>query len=397
MGVEKRKPEPESSNSDDIQNKKQRQDEATTSTTPQTNNTTSLQKLLDFTSLGQLSDISDRFEQVGHALLHDFFLVVRCGSMETQFEILELEFYLLKSGCHEDPFTHGSEEQKFGGRWYFHRAPRRSADSHRSSTSLTGYRGGTRKGLDLTIGGPTTSASPYFPAAGGSTADEPLLRGGALLRSLRRVSDSKVISGPSLLVDQVLLLSDSTSISDLVQEKWGGDTAAFAPTTPTNTTASLYLKPRPANSNSLRPPVYRSPRIGLELSHPGTTASPTHPRVVFLPKPYRYFTHPELLTANGRSQTFLGVLQTLRSRGQYGDTIVHTGLQRKLIEVTGIREATVKKYLEDYKSGVDRGKLKSFVGPPGKGASSSPSSYLTMMGTLEKLFLDTKPADHPPE
>ena len=77
-----------------------------------------LLQLLDFSALDNISAISDRFDQVGNALLHDYILVVRCGEVETEFRILELEFYLQKHGCHEDPFTHGSEEQKICGRWY---------------------------------------------------------------------------------------------------------------------------------------------------------------------------------------------------------------------------------------------------------------------------------------
>jgi hypothetical protein len=69
---------------------------------------------------------------------------------------------------------------------------------------------------------------------------------------------------------------------------------------------------------------------------------------------------------------------------------MHAGLRHELVRITAIREPTVKKYLEDYKAGVDHGDLKSFVGSAGKGASSSPSSYLKMMGTLEKLSLDEK-------
>ena len=76
-----------------------------------------LQELLDFSSLMDASSIAQRFDQVGNALLHDYLLVVRCGDIETEFKILELEFYLQKAGCHEDPFTHGSEEQKVSGRW----------------------------------------------------------------------------------------------------------------------------------------------------------------------------------------------------------------------------------------------------------------------------------------
>ena len=72
---------------------------------------------LDFSSLYCTSTISERFDHVARSLLHDFHLIVKSGHVETVFEILELEFYLWKDGCHEDPFTHGSEEQKICGKW----------------------------------------------------------------------------------------------------------------------------------------------------------------------------------------------------------------------------------------------------------------------------------------
>lgn len=120
MRVEKRKLESEPT--EDSQRKKTRGDEADTyvqAVPPihRTNDIAYLQKLLDFTKPDNLSDISDQFNKVANALLHDFHLVVKRGDTETQFQILELEFYLLKSDCHEDPFTHGTEEQKVGGRW----------------------------------------------------------------------------------------------------------------------------------------------------------------------------------------------------------------------------------------------------------------------------------------
>jgi hypothetical protein len=115
--VEKRKHE----KTDYIQDKKPRASTvdaaAVNDPTFQVNDIPSLKKLLDFTALNDLSAISNQFDQVANALLHDFCLVVKCGSTETEFQILELEFYLLKSGCHEDPFTHGTEEQKVGGKW----------------------------------------------------------------------------------------------------------------------------------------------------------------------------------------------------------------------------------------------------------------------------------------
>ncbi|RDB20040.1 hypothetical protein Hypma_013100 [Hypsizygus marmoreus] len=358
------------------------------SSSTSTPETSTLQPLLDFSSLNDTPSIQKRFDLIGRAILRDFYIVVQCGDAETLFEILELEFYLQKAECHEDPFTHGSEEQKISGKWYFHRAPRRSADSTRSSTSLTGYRGGTRKGLDLTLGAPCQVSSPFFASiaptgSGSTTSTQPLLRGGALLRSIRRVSDSKVISGPSLLVDQVLLLSKAATIADLVDQKWDSDTSAFRSTPgPPERAASLFLRPRPPSA-SPKADIFRSPRIGLDLSHPGTTVSPTHPRVIFLSRPYRYFVHPHLLTANGRTQTFLGVLQSTLNGSFAGQTLHGMKLRREVARLTGLQNTTVASYISEYQGGIDYGKLKTWVGL--KGASGSPSKYLSMMGTLERL------------
>lgn len=84
-----------------------------TPTTPQP-----VLKLLHFSSLVDESEILYRFDQIARVLLHDFYLVVQGKQLKTEFEILELEFYLQKKACHEDPFTHGSEEQKICGNWY---------------------------------------------------------------------------------------------------------------------------------------------------------------------------------------------------------------------------------------------------------------------------------------
>lgn len=79
--------------------------------------TESLQQLLDFSHLSDEQCIKARFDVVANALLRDFHLVLKCENVETEFQILELEFYLQKAGCHEDPYTHGGEEQKISGRW----------------------------------------------------------------------------------------------------------------------------------------------------------------------------------------------------------------------------------------------------------------------------------------
>ncbi|KAG5342940.1 hypothetical protein C0989_005889 [Termitomyces sp. Mn162] len=317
---------------------------------------------LDFSALNSTSAISERFDHLGRSLIHDFHLVVKSSNEETVFEILELEFYLRKDGCHEDPFTH---------------------DSTRSLTSLTAYRGGSRKGLDITIGDPPpTTLSPYFNQA--MAPNQGSTRGGALLRSLRRVPDNKVVSGPSLLVDEILRLSKAADILELVEQKWAGDTSVFG-SRPT----SLFLRAK-APSSQPKPTVYRSPRIGLDLSHPGTTASSSHPRVVFLTRPYRYISCPECLTSKGRPQTFLGVLQSCLDTICAGHDLASKHVLNELMRITGLGEKTASRYLEYYKNGLKSGKLKNFVGPQGKGASSSPAIYLQMMGTLAQYQVKTQ-------
>lgn len=79
--------------------------------------TSNLHALLDFSSLNDESAISNRFDEIARVLIHEYHLVVSHGGVETAFEIQEMEFYLQKGKCHEDPYTHGSEEQKISGRW----------------------------------------------------------------------------------------------------------------------------------------------------------------------------------------------------------------------------------------------------------------------------------------
>ncbi|KAJ2931063.1 hypothetical protein H1R20_g6057, partial [Candolleomyces eurysporus] len=362
--------------------------------------------------------MQERFDAVAKALLCDYYLVVEPDkdAKSTKLEIMELEFYVQKEGFHEDPFTHGSEEQKVAGRWYFHRAPRFSADSNRSSTG-TSWRSGSRKGLDLTIG--------RFPPQGTEQAQSSsLLQGGILLRSIRVLGrEPKVVSGPSLLVDQILSSSGVKEIGDLVNGKWGGDTSAFPPSSnpttpgpagsptppsPPAPTCTLRVIPKSqfgSSSSSSKPTgswgflgskkqtvIYSSPRIGLELSHPGTTGPsvrPLHSRIRFLPRAYRYFREPELLVANGRPQTFVGAL--LHSAKIIGlsdlgaKALKNPRLIKDVCKIANFKEPLAQKYLNDFVDGGKGGEKlleREFVGAKGKGAAGSPSSYLRMMGAV---------------
>lgn len=271
---------------------------------------------------------------------------------------------------------------------YFHRAPRFSRDSHRSSTSLTEYRGGSRKGLDLTLGGPPQT-TPFPSMENPEETKSRLLRGGILLRSVRQVSTGKVTSGPSLLVDLILSASRASSIEDLVDTKWAKNTSAFLSEPGNQQPICLFLNPVATAHKTSK--IYYSPRIGLDLSHPGTTSAkvlPIHPRIQFLPKKYRFFTRPELLVANGRAQTFLAVLDSLEgSSATNASASKKASLSINISRITGTKEATAAKYLADYNAGREMGVdlIDSFIGSKGKGASSSPATYLKMMGALSTL------------
>jgi len=274
---------------------------------------------------------------------------------------------------------------------YFHRVPRRTVSSPspvspRPSTSdAYGYRGGTRKGLDITFGRGRHVTSYYFP----STSDGSYtgyLSGGVLLRSIRRVSDSRVISGPSLLVDELLQASGASSIADLVRQKWSNDICAFdsSPISSSSKSALLYIKIITMDSaksiDTCR--IYKSPRIGLDLSNPGTQLSPSDLRIQFVSKPYRYFVQPHLLSSNGRGQTFLGVFNDLVSSGIHCDDDIIEELAR----LTGLKIDTVLRYVNLYRVARESGSLSKFVGSAGKGASASPAKFLQLMGSIRRFI-----------
>lgn len=85
---------------------------------PVASRTADLPELLDFSALESQQDISTRFELLASELLHNYRLEVTHEENTEYLEILELEFYLYKSGLHEDPFTHVSAEQSQAGRWF---------------------------------------------------------------------------------------------------------------------------------------------------------------------------------------------------------------------------------------------------------------------------------------
>ncbi|TRM69832.1 hypothetical protein BD626DRAFT_475446 [Schizophyllum amplum] len=314
-----------------------------------------LRSLLDFSHLDSESAIASRFDEIASALLHAYLLVVHSGTSETCFTLLELEFYLHKPQCHEDPFVHRTEEQRELGRWYFHRAPGRGT---------TAYRGGTRKGLDLTFG----DATAY---------------GGILLRSIQRLDTAEIVCGPSLLVDKIVFLSNASTLTDLVGTKWGGDTSAF-------TQCGAFLRARDDTEDSFSRRLCRTPRVGLELS----TAS----RGAFVIKPYRYiasFDSP----LKSKAQTFVGAVQYCLEKDRDETTTMlmpddvkaHSSrlhdqrLSAQLVGLTALNATLIERYLRDYRGGFDNAAVSTFAGR--KGVAASPSACLSMMGALYRSMV----------
>ena len=99
--------------------------------------------------------------------------------------------------------------------------------------------GGSRKGMDLTLRLPAVS----LPSSASETDSEPT-HGGILLRTIRRVKDRQVVSGPSRLVDEILAQSGAQSILDLVQPKWKEDTFAFHSNVPGSRPSLRIIPPK---------------------------------------------------------------------------------------------------------------------------------------------------------
>jgi len=330
--------------------------------------------LLDISSpsLSSQASIVEHFDKIAAHLFQRAYLVCYStkpdGSPKWElYEFLEFEFYMIKAGCHLDPYTHDEAEQRLPGVWYFHRVPRYNGKA------ASGYRSGSRKGLDLTIG------TPDSPASSDSSSPPIPVRGGILLRSLRRVSDSVVVSGPSLLVDELLRCSGCPGISELVTERWLGEISAFrAPPSENRTSfpAALFVGSKQSHTSSQ---IYKSPRIGIDLSN----TSSSDRRMQYVCKLYRFYILPRLLTANGRGQTFLGVYDHCVDTLQ----VSKSSLGGKIASLTGLQPQTVDKYLKAYRDALASGELEPFIGPSGKGAASSPVPFLQLVGAWRRRQL----------
>jgi hypothetical protein len=315
------------------------------------------------------SEYFEAFSRIARFLLCDCLLSIS----DQLFRLLEIEFYLV-SPSHQDPFCHAHEDQQSVAKWYFHRA---------GSGADSGYRGGTRKGLDLTFG-----------QADGST------KGGILLRGMCQVNEKgeelpdRTILGPSKLVDELLSLSGAPSLKDvsgapisffgsyadiprlsqLVDVRWAGDTSAVEASP-----SRLHLVPSPPDAPPPPEPLATA-RIGLDLSHQSIKPPfAEHPRVIFLPKPYRFLTN---FASDKRPQTALATnTASLRWNTAFNEGISGLGKDDK-----EDKEGEGGKKGKKGSKGAKGSKgLEEFVGPKAK--SLNPVAWNMLMGTLRSMDL----------
>jgi len=197
-----------------------------------------------------------------------------------------------------------------------------------------------------------------------------------------------VISGPSLLVDKILFLTNSRNIAGLVNQKLGSVAALqdIQSNSADTNLARIYLKKSAISSNTS---IHRSPRIGLDLSHPSVIPQVKDARVSFIGRSYRYFISPEQLKSNGRCNNFVGLLveafpegisKSLSSDGPI-PPIVAGRLQEHM------KMTSSERYVNDFLDGFSKRSLGEFIGARGKGAGSNPRLFMRLMGVLGRSGL----------
>jgi hypothetical protein len=197
---------------------------------------------------------------------------------------------------------------------------------------------------------------------------------------MRRVKEGTVISGPSLLVDEILRVFDAPNLNTLVSTIWDNELSALRIADSINPTSCMYLVENKRYSGDGK--MYSSPRVGLDLSNANTKASPTDPRVAFVGKSHRFFRHPELLMKNGRLQTFVGLLRQLKR-----ERTTEASIAPLLAAMGNFTEQSIEKYTAEFRWGESSGRLQHFIDLGGKTTAATPANYLRLMGTLHRMYI----------
>lgn len=197
----------------------------------------------------------------------------------TAVRLLEVEAYYYGPG-HPDPYTHRDPLQQQPGRWYFHRR-----HGH--------YRGGTFKGLDLTLG----DGSAYY---------------GLLLRALEP-AEGGIVDGPCRVVDYLLARGGWGSVASL--------DAVIAGRTVADSSSPLYLRSAAVPCIA---PVYATARVGLSWSKAQTDPAAW----AYVGRRYRFLTQPRAIRP-GKPQTVVALYE---QGDPVGLIAARTGCPRRVVE-----------------------------------------------------------------
>jgi len=160
-------------------------------------------------------------QQIAESLLNKYVMVVG----DKEYRLAEIEFYI-KNDKHNDKYTHCDANQKKYSKWYFHRY-------HGG-----GYKSGTYKGVDLTLGNNVT----YF---------------GILIRSIYDTDTDTMIEGPCRTVNKILELNGCTDVKEYMTDKSDPLSA--------RSKKNFHLKRKTYLDIE---PVHTGPRIGLSDKYP---------------------------------------------------------------------------------------------------------------------------------
>jgi hypothetical protein len=208
------------------------------------------------------------FENICSKLLLEFTL---CVGETDRYRLLEVEAYLYDEETHTDPYPHNHPQQRIPGRWYFHRVG-----------MSYGFRGGSRKGLDVTMGDGRMAC-----------------KGGLLIRAIQNKTTGAVIDGPCLLVDAILKHLKVSSIQDLVDKFFkhsngnaGDEKSGFwLKHEPPDLDPTIVRKRPNMDRSACATVVYRSIRIGLGIKGKDDYIH----RLSYIGRPYRFVIYPHLL------------------------------------------------------------------------------------------------------
>ena len=239
-----------------------------------------------------------------------------------RYRFAELEMYY-SGGPHPDLFAHRDPLQLESGRWYFHR-------------TRGEYRGGSFKGLDLTLGDGTS----HF---------------GILIRGIV-ASDDTLLDGPCVMVDHLLEKTKAATVAALdgiINQRSIWDTAS-----------PLHIveaeKPRKAT-------VYQCSRVGLSLKKAkGKSNAPK-----FVGRPYRFLTESQT-TSKGRPHLILA----LHRAGHNTDSI-H--------EITGVAKKTIERYVADFALGKKEANFEGYIGK-----DLGTAELCKLLGTWAAKYGETK-------